>query len=104
MISFEYYCEEFGGSMVDCEEEFERLCDKGCRFVTYICCTAPDFEDEDVKSCVCALVDVYAQNSSFLGIMREHSEDYEEEYNGISDELMHTAKLYLPPLMLHRGL
>ncbi len=104
MSDFEYYCDEFGGCAFDDEEEFARCLDKAKRFVKYVTYTEPDFEDDDVRSCICALAEIYADHLGG-GIVGEKIDDYEAEYSTAKyeDELMHTVRLYLPPVILYRG-
>ncbi|MBS7297536.1 MAG: hypothetical protein KIG65_00485 [Eubacteriales bacterium] len=105
MTDFEYYCEEYGGIELADEEEFERMAKKARLFIKHVTYTEPDFEDDDVRSCVCALAEIYAQNNTVTSIVREKIDGYEAEYEDGANEkiLMHTVKLYLPPVMLYRG-
>lgn len=101
MTDFEYYCDDFGGFIIDSEEEFERLGEMAEKFVRDISCTEPDFDSDDVKSCVCAMADVYAENGLYAGT----ADGFEEERSdGVTDELMHTAGLYLPLMLMSAGL
>ncbi len=104
MTDFEFYCDEYGGSDITDSDEFERFAKKARLFITRVTSGEPDFEDEDVRSCLCAIAEIYAADSLSGRIVREKIDDYEAEY-GEADEkvLLHTAKLYLPPVLLYRG-
>ncbi len=105
MTDFEFYCEEYGGCEFSDEEEFERMAKKARLFISRVTYTEPDFEDDDVRCCVCALAEIYQDNSGSQSIVRERIDGFETEYSDLAaDEiLMHTVKLYLPPVLLYRG-
>lgn len=105
MTDFEFYCEEYGGCEFTDEDEFERMAKKARLFIKHVTFGAPDFDDDDVRSCVCALAEIYAENRGCTSIVREKIDGYETEYKDGADEkiLLHTAKLYLPPVLLYRG-
>lgn len=105
MTDFEFYLEEYGGCEFSDEEEFERMAKKARLFIKNVTYTEPDFEDEDVRSCVCALAEIYAENNLGTSIVREKIDGFETEYKDGTDEkiLMHTVKLYIPPVLLYRG-
>ncbi len=104
MTDFEFYIDEYGGMEIEDIDEFLRCAKKAKRFIKSITHTEPDFEDEDVKACVCALAEVYS-NLSSKGVTKEKIDGYETEYReeSLDEILMHTAKLYLPPILLYRG-
>lgn len=101
MNEFEYYCDSFGGTVFDAEEEFEPYADRAKRFVRRITCTEPDFENEDILSCVCALAEIYAGCAA--GVESEKVDGYEVHYSDFGEALLHTARLYLPPVLMYRG-
>lgn len=105
MTDYEFYCEEYGGLEFPDEEEFERMANKARLFIKHVTYTEPDFEDDDVRSCVCALAEIYAQNGNGTAIVKEKIDGFETEYTEGADEkiMLHTAKLYLPPVLLYRG-
>ncbi|MDO4618456.1 MAG: hypothetical protein Q4B31_02920 [Clostridia bacterium] len=104
MTDFEYYIDCYGGVEISDSDEFERCFDKAKRFVKHITYCEPDFEDDDVRSCLCALSEVY-MGVGASNIVREKIDGYEAEYGDGADKeiLLHTAKLYLPPMLLYRG-
>ena len=104
MTDFEFYIDEYGGMEIEDIDEFNRLAKKAKRFIKSITHTEPDFEDDDVLSCVCALSEVYSGLSS-KGVIKEKIDGFEAEYGeeSLDEILMHTAKLYLPPILLYRG-
>ena len=93
MVDFGYYCDDFGGFIIDNEEEFDRLRENAADFVRGISRREPDYDSDDIKSCICAVADVYAENCLY-------GKEADAE-NGILDELMHTARLYLPPMLMY---
>lgn len=105
MTDFEFYCEEYGGLEFADEEEFERMAKKARLFIKHITYVEPDFEDDDVRSCVCALAEIYAENRGRASIVSEKLDGYETEYRDGAEEkiLLHTVKLYLPAVLLYRG-
>ena len=102
MVDFAYYCDDFGGAEFESEQEFRRFADRASRFVRYVMCTEQDFDDDDVKSCICALAEEYAGRAD--GVVREKIDDFETEYSADDSALMHTVRLYLPPILLYRGI
>lgn len=106
MVDYEYYCDEFGGLVIEDAEEFEALASKAEQFINYISSQEPDYDSDDVKSCVCAIAEIYAENSGLAGIVSEQIDGYETEDSdtGLSGQLMHAASLYLPPMLIWRGI
>ena len=104
MTEFEFYIDEYGGIEIEDIDEFSLLSNKAKRFIKSITCQEPDFEDEDVLSCVCALSEVYHELSR-KGVTKEKIDGFEAEYSeeSLDEILMHTAKLYLPSIILYRG-
>ncbi len=104
MTDFEFYIDEYGGMEIEDIDEFSRCAKKAKLFITGITHTEPDFEDDDVKACVCALAEVYSGLLS-NGVLKEKIDGFETEYqeDSLNEILMHTAKLYLPPILLYRG-
>lgn len=104
MTDFEFYCDEYGGALIEEEEEFERFARMARLFISRVTYTEPDFEDDDVRSCLCAICEIYAERPKGA-FTREKIDNYEAEYD--SDEenrlLLHTVRLYLPPVLLYRG-
>ncbi len=105
MTDFEFYCDEYGGADITDEEEFDRLAKKARTFISHVAYSEVDFEDIDVRSCLCAVCDVYHLAPKGKGVTREKIDDYEVEYEEGSEDniLMHTVRLYLPPVLLYRG-
>lgn len=105
MSDFEFYCDEYGGALIEDEEEFERLARRARLFISRVTCTEPDFEDDDVRSCLCAICEIYAERLSGGAVTREKIDDFEAEYDSDKEDklMMHTVKLYLPPVLLYRG-
>lgn len=97
MVDFDYYCDDFGGFIIEDEEEFDRLSGTAESFVRHISRQEPDFDSDDVKSCICAVADVYAENGLYGVTARESIDGFGAE-ESLSDELIHTASLYLPPI------
>lgn len=82
------------------EEEFERYSEKARSFLSRVICSEPDFEDDDVRSCICALSDIYFENGTVTAVAGYDS--FEQE--AADDEiLMHTVELYLPSALLYCG-
>lgn len=102
MTDFSYYCDEFGGSVIEDCDDFARLSEHAAYFVQDISGCEPDFDDDDVKCCICALAEVYADMSDCC------EDDFDRFDSGFGDDgqdmLLHTAELYLPPFMLCRRL
>ncbi|MBQ7793233.1 MAG: hypothetical protein IJ366_01815 [Clostridia bacterium] len=105
MTDFEFYCDEYGGTEIEEQEEFDRLAKKARLFISRVTYSEPDFEDDDVRSCLCALAEIYADSSNSAKLVREKIDDFEAEYDreGTEEILMHTVRLYLPPVLLYRG-
>lgn len=102
MNEYEFYLDNFGGVAFDDESEFLHMADKAKRYIKSITYSEPDFENEDVLSCMCALTELYQKLDENL--LREKADGYEAEYSAKSEkELLHTAKLYLPAVLLYRG-
>lgn len=97
MDEFEFYREYFGGAEFESEDEFEPFCDRAKRYIEQIACTQPDFSDEDILACVCALAEIYARCT-----VCDECEEI-DGYGRSEDELLHTARLYLPSALMYRG-
>lgn len=85
MPDFDYYCTEFGGCEIDDAEEFERAAGLAEEFLRSVIYSEPDYENEDVRYCFCAVAEKYAANADEC-------------------EMYRAASLYLPPVILCRGL
>lgn len=84
MLDFDYYCDEFGGCEIDNPEEFDRAAELAEQFLRNVIYGEPDFEDDDVRYCLCAVAELYARDAD-------------------EQEMYHTAESYLPPVILCRG-
>lgn len=101
MTEFDYYCDSFGGAEFDSEDEFEPFCERAEQYIKNITCTEPDFDDEDILACVCALAEIYARCAAVA--KSEEIDGFEQSFSAPEDELLHTARLYLPPVLMYGG-
>ncbi|MDD6214199.1 MAG: hypothetical protein PUB42_03335 [Firmicutes bacterium] len=89
MCDFDYYIEEFGGCCFEESEEFGEYVDAAIEYVGKVTRGNADYEDDDIKNCICALAEVYLQVSGKGGF----------DECKLEEKLKHTAAIYLPPLL-----
>lgn len=104
-IDFEFYLEEYSGSLIKSEEEFLSYASKAEYYIKEI--TFGNVEEFDYEVClaVCAVADVLKNDSG--NIVSEHNDGYIVTYKKdktLLAEVYSAASLYLPDELLYRGI
>lgn len=103
-IDFDWYRDVYQGAEVD-KESFYNLALKATKYIDKITFGRADEADENVKYAVCAVMEEMQKDLNRNGIAAESNDGYSISYikNNGTENLFKTAKLFLPPELLYRG-
>ena len=103
-VDFDWYSKVYQSGEVP-EDKFYNLALKATKYIDKITFGRADEADENVKYAVCAIVDEMYKSEARRGIAAESNDGYSISYikNNGTENLYKTAKLFLPPELLYRG-
>lgn len=104
MISYEYYISEFGGTKIEEESVFDEFSDRAERYVLLM--TGRRGSEEEIADGVCAVCEYLAENAGNDRILSESADGVSITYSEKDQNraILDILKLYLPPMLLYRGI